>query len=661
MLGTTIKDKIYNLPLRVKFILSFFLVIIAGGVVTLFFGTRLEHRTIISMAQDKVKHDLDSAWMVYNEKLKDIEDIVSMSSKMSFIKNAFLKHDFNNIKSSLKKIKSEYKFDILTIIDAEGLVLLRTSETGIKGDDQSNDPLIKKALEGKTVKAAEIISRNELLKEGKDIADRAHMTVIKTAKAAPLSYKVEENGMVLKAASPIIDENQNVIGVLYGAILLNRNYEIVDQVKDIVFKGEKYKGREIGTVTIFQHDLRISTNVMDKDGLRAIGTSVSQEVKNAVLIEGNHWIDRAFVVDDWYITAYEPIKNYQGSIIGILYVGMLEKPYIDLRNNVMLTFTIMAAIFVIILLGILFFITSTIIKPLNSMVIATNKIAQGDLDHKVNIDQGDELGQLAKSFNKMTKNLNIANKKLVQWGKTLEKRVEERSKKLKDMQDTLVQSEKMASLGRLAAGIAHEINNPLTSILINSHLIREKTDSKSPIFENLNLITEETERCSNIVKGLLDFSRLNPQEKQFADINDVITTTLNILKNQAAFQNTHITTFLSNNLPPLEIDKDKIKQVFLNLMINSAEAMPDGGQLTVRSMLSEDNKYIKVEFADTGIGIPEKYLNKLFDPFFTTKSGGTGLGLAISFGIINQHKGNIKVKSKPSQGSTFTISLPVPD
>ncbi|MDH5742130.1 MAG: ATP-binding protein, partial [Candidatus Aminicenantes bacterium] len=300
-----------------------------------------------------------------------------------------------------------------------------------------------------------------------------------------------------------------------------------------------------------------------------------------------------------------------------------------------------------------------IIQPLQQMVNATNKIANGDLSHKVNINFQDEIGQLGHSFNRMTENLKKANEKLILWGKTLEKRVEERTQKLREMQDSLVRSEKLASLGKMAAGVAHEINNPLTSILLNTHLMLEKVKKNSRFRENLSLIADETSRCSEIVKGLLEFSHQNPPEKNFADVNDLINLTLSILENQVAFQNIKIIKNLDQNLPQIQIDINKMKQVFWNLMINAAEAMPEGGMLTLISRLSENSKYIEIEFKDTGLGIPKENLNKLFDPFFTTKGGGTGLGLAVSYGIIEQHKGKIEVQSKKYQGSTFAISLPI--
>ena len=656
-----ILDKFLNLPVRAKFILSFLAVICFGGVVTITLGTRLEHHTIIDLAQAKVRHDLASARMVYNEKINYIRYIVRLNSTQESVHNAIKNNNRIALERYLDRSREEFSLDILTLTDSRGKVILRAARPETWGDDQSADSLVARALRGETITATQIIPREELLKEGQALAERAYLKFIPTPKAVPREEDHEEDGMVLKAVAPVIDDDGTIIGVIYGGILLNQNYELVDRVKEIVYKGEKYKGREIGTATIFQKDLRISTNVKNVSGERAIGTRVSKEVNQAVLIEGEPWIDRAFVVNDWYITAYEPIKNIEEKIIGILYVGVLEKPYIDLRNKVMLTFAGMAVLSVVLLLTILFFITSSIIHPLKKMVFATNQIAQGDLNQKVKIDFQDEIGQLAQSFNQMTENLKKANEKLMQWGKTLEKRVEERTKELREMQDSLIQSEKMASLGKMSAGVAHEINNPLTSILINTHLMLEKTEKNHLFQEYLSLIADETIRCTNIVKGLLEFSRQNPPRKVFTDINEIIKRTLQLLEHQAAFQNIRVIKKLDESLPQIKVDKDKIKQVFWNLMINAAEAMPHGGTLTLFSQLSGDKKYVEVVFTDTGAGIPQEYLNKLFDPFFTTKGGGTGLGLAVSYGIIEQHQGKIEVKSEPGKGSVFTISLPNTD
>lgn len=650
-----------HFSLRTKIILSFLVVIIIGGLLSLSFGSRLVKNTIISQAQAKVRHDLASAWMVFHERLNDIKEIVDLTAARESLHEAIRNNQKDLLLKYLGRVRKEYGLDILTMTDDQGIVIVRTRNPEVIGDDQSQDEIVRQAIRQGSVASPQIVSREELLKEGKDLADQAYMEFIPTPKAAPRPEEKETSGMMLKAASSVVDEKNNLLGTLYGGILLNRNYEIVDRVKEIVYKEEKYKGREIGTVTIFQHDLRISTNVKDQDGQRAIGTRVSKEVNIAVLQEGKAWIARAFVVNNWYITAYEPIRNINHEIIGILYVGMLEKPYIDITNRVMLTFTIIASLCVVLLLVLLYFSTTRITNPLQKMVEATKKIAKGNLSHRVDVRSKDEIGELAESFNQMTKDLKTANEKLIEWGKTLEKKVEERTKELTEMQAHLLQSEKLASLGKLAAGIAHEINNPLGGILIYSHLLLEDTSKNSPYYENLKKIVKETSRCKDIVKGLLEFARPKEPETSLTGINDIVDRSLAIIERQALFQNIKITKFYSSELPKIVADSAQLQQVFTNIILNAAEAMDGNGTLTLRTSLDGGGRYINIQFSDTGHGIKDEDRGKLFDPFFTTKEvgKGTGLGLAISYSIIQKHQGTIEVASQAGQGATFTVKLPV--
>ena len=653
--------KLSPLSLRTKLILSFLIVIIIGGLLSLSLGWRLVKGTIIDQAQLKVKHDLAAAWMVFNKKLKEINEIVDLTAAREGLQEAIKSKKKDILLKSLSRVRENYGLDVLTLTDHNGKVIIRTRNPEVIGDDQSQDEIIKSALKKGLLAHPQIVSREELLKEGQDLADQAYVEFIDTPKAAPRPDNKETNGLMLKAASSVQDEYGNHLGVLYGGILLNRNYEIVDRVKETVYKGEKYKGRDKGTATIFQHDLRISTNVKNEKGERAIGTRVSKEVNNAVLKEGKPWIDRAFVVNDWYITAYEPIKDIDNKIIGILYVGMLEKPYIDTTTQVMLTFTAMAFFCVVFLLVILYFSTTRIINPLQKMVIATQEIARGDLSHKVEMKSGDEIGDLADSFNQMTAKLKSANKKLVEWGKTLEKKVEERTKELTEMQTHLVQSEKLASLGKLAAGIAHEINNPLGGILIYSHLLLEDTDKDSPYYENLTKIVKETSRCKLIVRGLLEFARPKEPEMSLVNISEIIERSLAIMERQALFQNITIKKSYASDLPQTVADSAQLQQVFINIIINAAEAMDGNGVLTLESSLNADGSLIEVKFSDTGHGIKKEDKKRLFEPFFSTKEvgKGTGLGLAISYSIIQKHQGTIEVESQPEKGSTFTVKLPV--
>jgi two-component system NtrC family sensor kinase len=649
-----------QLSLRTKLILSFLIVIVIGGLISLIVGSRLIKNTLIMQAQAKVNHDLASAWMVFNDKLNNIKDIVGLTAARESLQE-LIKNDRRDVLLKyLGRVRNEHGLDILTLTDKTGRVIVRTRKPEVVGDDQSQDEILRLALGRGVLAHPEIVPRSDLLKEGEDLAKQAYIEFIPTPKAAPRPEAKETSGMMLKAAASVLDEQNQVLGVLYGGVLLNRNYEIVDEVKETVFKEEKYKGRETGTATIFQQDLRISTNVTDQQGRRAIGTRLSEEVKKAVLDEGKSWNDRAFVVKDWYITAYEPIKNIDNKIIGILYVGTLEKPYLDIANRVMFTFTILASLCVIFLLIILYFSTTRIIKPLQSMVIATQEIAKGELDHKVEVRSTDEIGHLAASFNQMTEKLKAANDELIEWGKTLEKKVEERTKELIEMQEHLIQSEKLASLGKLAAGVAHEINNPLGGILIYSHLLLEETKKDTLEYENLRKIVKETTRCKDIVKGLLEFARPKEPEMASTDINDVVDKALFIFERQALFQNIKLNKEYSD-LPRIVSDGAQLQQVFTNIIANAAEAMDGNGVLTIKTSLDAKNECLKIEFTDTGHGIREEDKARLFEPFFTTKEvgKGTGLGLAISYGIVQKHQGLIEFKSEVGKGSTFTVILPL--
>ncbi len=646
--------------LRTKLILSFSMVIIVGVFLSTIVGVSLIGNTIVKQAQDKVRLDLNSAREVYQEESNSIKHTIRLTAIRFFMKDAILKSDRERLKAILQKIRVDESLDILTLTDKTGRVIVRAHNPVIYGD-QLNDEIVDWVLSKRQVIAStQIISREDLEKQGNDIASQSRIELIPTPRAIPRTEAEETSGMMIKAAAPVFGYNGELIGVLYGGNLLNRNYQIVDKIKDIVYKGEKYKEHDIGTATIFQGDLRISTNVMRDDGTRAIGTRVSEDVYNQVIEKGLPWIGRAFVVNAWYITAYEPIMNLKEEIIGMLYVGMLEAPYLDLRNQVVFTFLGIAFLSVILLSVIAYYVSVSISKPIRELALASDRIAKGDLSQSVRIESHDEIGQLANSFNQMTVALQKATENYLSCTRTLEKKVEEKTDELEKTQDYLIQSEKLASLGKLAAGIAHEINNPLTSILINSHLISEMLENDVAFGENIKLIIDETNRCSKIVKGLLEFSRQSPPEKEFANINEVIEKTLLLFESQVLANNVRVEKKLNENLPVILIDVNKIEQVLTNLILNALDTMPGGGILVISSQMSVDNQFVEVKIRDTGSGIPKEYVSQIFDPFFTTKGiKGTGLGLSVSYGIVQQHDGTINVQSEVGKGTTIVISLPV--
>ena len=324
---------------KTKLALIFLAIACFIGVVTSLIVNSLITNQIIFEAQERVKEDLNTARWVYNSKIRDIDRTIRWTSARHVVlKKAIKEKDVSSIRNEFSGLMAEEGLDFLTLVDQKGTVIFRFHNPRLFGDSLIHDPFVKKGLEKEGISGTQVLSGEELSKEGEALARKATLRLIPTPKAKPTEKVEETSGMVLKSAHPIVDFNGEGLGVLIGGVLLNRNYEIVDRIKNIVFKDAKYRGKEIGTATIFLGDLRISTNVMDKGGNRAIGTRVSAEVYEQVLEKGTPWIQRAFVVDDWYITAYESIRDIQDKIVGILYVGMLESKYSLMKERLILLF-----------------------------------------------------------------------------------------------------------------------------------------------------------------------------------------------------------------------------------------------------------------------------------------------------------------------------------
>jgi len=260
----------------------------------------------------------------------------------------------------------------------------------------------------------------------------------------------------------------------------------------------------------------------------------------------------------------------------------------------------------------------------------------------------------------MVESLQTARDERQEWGRTLEQKVEERTRELRAMQSGMVQSEKLASIGRLAAGVAHEINNPLGGILSLSMLALEEMGDDHPLRRDVETIVRQTLRCREIVKGLLDFSRQSDHRATHTDVNPVIESTLALLGRQAMFQNIRREVSLRRDLPAVFVDPGQMQAVVMNIAINAADAMDECGTLTVSTELDAAAHEVLVRVGDTGHGIPDDVLPLIFEPFFTTKKvgQGTGLGLAIVHGIVTRAGGRIEVRTSP-EGTVFTVRLPV--
>ncbi|MCX8117314.1 MAG: cache domain-containing protein [Desulfobacterota bacterium] len=312
------------------------------GVITSLLVNSLITNQIIKEAQERVKHDLDTARFVYSMKMREIDRAIRWASIRHVLKKALKERNVTPIREELTALMVEEGLDFLLLTDREGRVLFRVHNPKVEGDSLIHQPSIRAALERKGISGTEVMTREELLREGEALANRAALRLIPTPKAKPTDQQEETSGLILRSTHPVLDFSGEVLGALSGGVLLNRNNEIVDLIKNIVFKDAKYKGKDVGTATIFLRDVRIATNVLDREGKRAIGTLAMKEVQEQVLEKGMPWIQRAFVVDDWYITAYEPIRDIEGRIVGILYVGLLESRYTLMKERLILLFFLLS-------------------------------------------------------------------------------------------------------------------------------------------------------------------------------------------------------------------------------------------------------------------------------------------------------------------------------
>jgi two-component system NtrC family sensor kinase len=340
-------------------------------------------------------------------------------------------------------------------------------------------------------------------------------------------------------------------------------------------------------------------------------------------------------------------------------VGVQADTY---RKNVLA----FAVSLLLVIIGCLVWLTNDlVVRPVHSLLLHSRKVAKMELDDHVVLNSADEIGALAREFNEMTDRLRQAQGEYRQLTETLEAKVQERTAEIAQMHSQLVRSEKLASLGKLVAGIAHEINNPLAGILMFATLFAEDRSLPKALREDAQIIMRETRRCAEIVNRLLEFSRNSIPRKKLKSLPAIMDNTMALLEHQATLSDIKIVRYYDPMLPEILVDPNQIEQVFVNMVVNACQAMPGGGQLNIAMHTDHDQHYLVTTIEDNGHGIAKEHLPKIFDPFFTTKDQpangliGTGLGLSVSYGIIQNHGGRIGVVSEVGKGTTFTVELPL--
>ncbi len=641
-----------RVSIKAKLISSYLVILGIGGLTTSLVGSWIVSTTIMTQARRAVDHGLTTAKTVYEQRLQALRLPIEFAASGTTIRMYLAGGDQQPLFAYLDRIRKTGGFDFLGLTDAKGRVIVRVSALAHTGDDVSSLSVVTAALSGKVAAATEALSPRILRNEDPRLLEQARFR----------TDRGEENlGMAMVAAAPVRDSRDAVAGALYGGVLLSRNLGSVDRVWELLFKDDPSPSVNAGSVTIFQDDVRIATNVRTPSGERALGTLASTEIGDAVLRRGEVWRGRAFVVNEWHISVYDPIRNYDGNVIGMFSVGQPEDTYTSIRNRVIFYFFCLATIGFILIIVLTYYLIRNITRPLGEMVAATRSITAGRFDQEVRSDSPGEIGLLADSFNAMLQSLRQMKADLEEWGNTLEQKVKQRTEELVAMQARVAQSERLASLGMLAAGVAHEVNNPLGGILALTGLTLEEMQKDDPNRENLVEVIRQTERCRDIVKGLLEFSRQTKGNTEMVDLNRILQETLALVGKQAMFFNIEVIKDLEPELPAIVADPAQFQQVFMNILMNAVQAMEERGTIRIVTRHNSIAHTVEVAISDTGRGIPAEQIDHVFDPFFTTKASGhgTGLGLSIAYGIVTTHRGTISVESKVGKGTTFTIRMPV--
>ena len=568
----------------------------------------------------------------------------------------------------LQRVQKEAQLSIFTIVDLQGRVVIRATnpalyddETLMRDYDEGPKPvssirrLLLNALTGQTIQSFETFAPEILAKE--NLQDKAKIQLKTWIRPAPAN-SFEERGLVMTVVMPLRTSSGKIIGAVLAGRLLNKDPEIVTDIQKLLQD----------SASIFLGDVRIASNTTVNRGVNkgqnATGTLLDPE-RDRVLSRGELLQFRS----DSQLGLYEPLRNYENQVVGAIWIGRplsfiasIDKAQTEIetgaarRTNFYIVLS--AVISLLVAIAIASFFSKRVAARIDQLRKGAEVIEKGRLDYRLRIDSGDEIELLSKQFNSMAS-------KLEESYQTLEKKVEERTSELKKSQETMVQQEKMVGIGQLAAGIAHELNTPLGTIIGYAQMLREDlTQKPGPAnrddIDEIDEIIGQAGRCRDLVKNLLNFSRRSTTEKAKADINDIIGRILSLVDHDFEMKGVRVHADLDSDLPQASVNDNEIAQVILNLANNAADSMPAGGDLYVSTCYNDISDEIEIAVRDTGHGIKESDRNRVFEPFFTTKEvgKGTGLGLSISYKIVQNHSGSIDFDSVMGQGTTFRVRLP---
>ena len=576
-----------------------------------------------------------------------------------------LGNDDAGLAAYLEAERENLRLDFLYFVTADGQIISAPPVAG--NTNVMKWPVVQQAIAGQDATEIDIFQADDLAAISPDLEQQALIKLVPTEAAVPTDRQAETRGMVVHTATAV---NAGTPAALVGGLLLNRNLSFIDTINDLVYPAASLTEGSRGTATLFLDDVRISTNVRLFENVRALGTRVSAIVRSTVLDGGKVWLDRAFVVNDWYISAYEPIVDSFGKRVGMLYVGFLDTPFQAAKQQTLKT--ILGGFLVLVLLSVPIFLrwAGGIIKPLERMVATITKVDGGDMGARTGLPAGqDEVGRVAGHLDHLLEQLQERDQKLRDWAEELNKRVAERTRELSDANQRLeattkqlLVAEKLAAIGEITAGIAHEINNPIAVIQGNLDVIRQEVGNDVGLDTEFGLIYEQVHSVNVLVSKLLQFAR--PEEYAgFVEHHvpdEVINDSIPLVQHLLGKGNIELVLDLHADRP-VAMNRTELQQVLINLIVNAIHAMPKGGTLTLRSTNKDESDVqgVEIEVSDTGTGMSPEVLECVFDPFFTTKQAeGTGLGLSISQKLVSRSGGQIRARSKEGVGTSFAIWVP---
>lgn len=577
----------------------------------------------------------------------------------------------DGLRELLQETAAAERLDFVRLLDAEGRIVAGSGEVPV--GRKEDWPVVREALNGRKSVAIDIFSAAQLAEISPALAQRARVPLVPTPNAAPDPRSEETQGMLIHAAAPVWNADGHLAGVVVAGVMLNHNLDFVDTINDIVYPEGSLPLGSKGTATLFLGDVRIATNVRlfggdrGESGTRALGTRVSQKVRDAVLGEGRTWLDSAFVVNDWYVSGYEPVLDGAGRRVGMLYVGYLETPFARVKYTIFATLIGLFAAVMAASSALLLWRARRVFKPLETMDATMAAVEAGDVAARVGAVPGrDEIARLAEHFDRLLDTLHERNAELSRLNTELDFKVIERTRELalaleelRAAQKQLVRSEKLAAIGQLTAGVAHEINNPIAVMQGNLDLVREELgEAAAPVKNELRLLDEQIHRVRVIVTKLLQFAR--PDEfagyVETVDVNAAVADCLVLVRHELKKGDIAVVQELRATRP-VRVNRNELQQVLINLAVNAIHAMTAGGCLTFVTA-DWEGKGVRIGVRDTGAGIPPEHLARVFDPFFTTKkTQGTGLGLSISLALIERYGGTISVDSRLGEGTEFSVFL----